>query len=98
MSVRITCVDKLSGNLQDPHEAISQYGWVNESNNNETGINSRVSMVEWVEGGGVAYVKDSLGNVAYCQVHTSVNGTKFLQTVTDGRWSDNLLSLRKCTI
>lgn len=97
MAVRITCVDKPSGNIQDPHEAISQYGWVNESNPTETGINSRVSMVAWVEGGGTAYVKDSQGNVAYCQVRTSVNGTKFLQTVTDRKWSDNLLSLQKCT-
>jgi len=97
MAVRIKCVDKPSGNIQNPHEAISQYGWINEENQ-ETGITGRISMVNWIENeGGVAYVKDTLGNVAYCQVRTSVNGTKFLQTVTDRRWSDNLLSLLRCT-
>jgi len=72
MAVRITCIDKPSGNLQDPHEAISQYGWVSEATG-ESKYSARAQMVEWIENGGQAYVKDAYGNLAYCQVRTSIN-------------------------
>ena len=96
MAVKITCVDKPSANLQDPHEAISQFGWF-DINTRQTMYSTRLQMVEFLETGGSAYVEDSQGNFAYCQVRTSIRGTKFLQTVTDNRWSDNLLSLPRCT-
>lgn len=88
-------MNKPSGNIQNPHEAISDYGWLNEVSG-DTGVSTRPVMVQWVEKGGEAFVKDNSGNKARCQVRTSVNGTKFLQTVSDGRWTDNLLSLPKC--
>lgn len=96
MAVRITCVDKPSGNLQDPHEAISQYGWTDETTT-ESKTSTRAQMVEFLRNGGSAYVKDTYGNQAFCNVRVNLNGTEFLQTVTDGKWSDNLLSLPKCT-
>lgn len=96
MAVRITCVDKPSGNIQNPHEAISIYGWTNESTG-ESNRADRLSMVDWIKKGGVAYVKDYLGNMPVCQVRKSINGTEFLQTVTDDKWTDNLLSLPRCS-
>jgi hypothetical protein len=96
MAVRITCVDKPSGNLQDPHEAISQYGWLDEATG-ETKYSTRAQMVEWMKTGGQAYVRDSYGNQVFCNVRQNTHGTEFLQTVTDNRWTDNLLSLPKCT-
>ena len=96
MSVKITCIDKPSGNLQDPHEAISRYGWVDESTRN-SGTSTRDQMVKFIKGNGKAYVKDQRGNLVYCQLRKNSRGTEFLQTVTDGKWSDNLLSLPKCT-
>jgi hypothetical protein len=95
MAVRITCIDKPSGNLQDPHEAISRYGWTDESTG-ESKVSTRVQMVDWVKNGGQAYVRDVYGNQVFCNWRKSLNGTEFLQTVTDGKWSDNLLSLPKC--
>lgn len=95
MAVRITCVDKPSGDLQNPHEAISEYGWLNESTG-ETDVASREKMVDWVKSGGEAYVKDVWGNIIECRLRVSVNGTEFLQTVTDNKWTNNLLSLPRC--
>jgi hypothetical protein len=95
MSLRITCINKDSGNHDNPHEAISRYGWLNEISM-ESGKSTRQEMVEWVEKGNTAYVKDANGNTAKCGVRTSKKGTKFLQTYSDGFYSDNLLSLSEC--
>lgn len=97
MAVRITCVDKPGGNIQNPHEAISNYGWKNEETG-KTGIATREEMVEWIKNqNGRSYVKDLYGNLVYCYVRKSVNGTEFLQTYTDGKYTDNLLSLASCS-
>ena len=95
MAVRITCVDKPSGNLQDPHEAISQYGWLDESTG-EIKYSTRAQMIEYLNNGGQAYVKDGYGNQVFCMLRKNIYGTVFLQTVTDGKWTDNLLSLPRC--
>ena len=95
MSLRITCINKDNGNHENPHEAISYYGWINESTD-KTGKNDRPSMVEWVEKGNKAYVKDSNNNKAYCYVRKSSKGTKFLQTYADSKFTNNLLSLPEC--
>jgi len=55
----------------------------------------RQTMVNWMKKGGQSYVKDQNG-VAWCQVRTSSAGTEFLQTVADGRPTDNLLNLLEC--
>ena len=95
MAVRITCVDKPSGNIHNPHEAISNYGWVEDGTGLQD-VSTRQNMVDWVKQGGKAYVLDQFGNKAQCYPRTSVNGAEFLQTVTDGKYTDNLLSLPKC--
>ena len=92
--VRITCINKDNGNHDNPHEAISHYGWKNESSN-ETGKSNRQTMVDWVKEGNKAYVRSG-ENTAYCGVRKSSTGTEFLQTHSDGYYNDNLLSLIEC--
>ena len=92
--VRITCINKDNGNHFNPHEAISSYGWINPVGKKD--ISSRAIMVKWIEDGNGAYVEDKSGNRAYCYVRKSVNGNKFLQTVSDGEFTNNLLGLTEC--
>lgn len=96
MAVQIICINKDGGDHHDPHEAVSHYGWINEQNG-KRGKNDRRSMVAWVKEGNQAYVKDGYGNTAYCEVRQSAHGTEFLQTVSDGRFTNNLLELPECT-
>jgi hypothetical protein len=93
MSCRITGIRK-SGGADNPHEAISHYRWVDEQTN-QTGITTRTEMVAYIDRGGTAYVRDNLGTVN-CYVNTSRAGTRFLQTYSDNRWTDNLLDLPEC--
>ena len=96
MAVRITCINKPSGDNDNPHEAISHYGWLNEENN-QKGKSTRPEMVDWIENkGGQAYVTDRNGNKVFCEVRQSIRGTKFLQTIADGRYTNNLLELPEC--
>lgn len=95
MSVRIRCINKSGGFHENPHEAIEKYGWVNESTQ-ENGIENRQDMVNWVKKNNQAYVKDSFGNKVFCEVRKSRNGIEFLQTVADGRETNNLLQLPEC--
>ncbi|MDB5161460.1 MAG: hypothetical protein JWO96_840 [Candidatus Saccharibacteria bacterium] len=95
MAVRIICINKDYGNHYNPHEAISYYGWRNEQTG-ENGRASRAVMVDFLQNKrGVAYVGDG-SQKAYCYVLVSPAGTKYLQTQTDGRWSNNLLNLPEC--
>ncbi len=97
MAVRVTCINKDGGNHQNPHEGITDFGWVNEQTR-ATGRSTRAQMVEFLEKqNGKAYVKDRLGNVAYIGVVITSWGTKYLRTYADGKWSDNLLSLPECS-
>jgi hypothetical protein len=93
MSVRITCINKSGGHHENPHEAISHYGWIENGQSKKT---DRQTMVNWVKQGNTAYVQDSYGNQANCQVRTSSHGTEFLQTYADNKPTDNLLSLPEC--
>lgn len=94
MAVRITGIRKNNGDLDNPHEAVTNYRWLNEQNN-DTNIATRLDMVAWMDGGGRAYVRDTQGTVN-CYVNVSRAGTRFLQTYSDNRWTDNLLSLPEC--
>lgn len=95
MSVRIKCINKDNGDHYDAHEGITHLGWVNESDN-KSGKSTRAEMVKFVEGGGKAYTKDSLGNVAYLVVRISRSGNKYVKTVADDKETDNLLYLMEC--
>lgn len=97
MAVRIVCANKPSGNLHDPHEAIADYGWI-EDGTNVRKISQRQDMVNWVKNGGIAYVQDSYGRRADCSVRTSARGTEFLQTYRDKVWTNDLVNLPSCLI
>lgn len=95
MAVRIVCINKDNGDHYDPHEAITHYGWLNE-NTEKQGKSTRKEMVEFIEDGGQAYVVDRARNKVYCYVRESSKGTKFLQTHSDNRYTNNLLELLEC--
>src|SRR5438105_1546136 len=96
MAVKITCIRKAGGDHYDPHTAISDFGWVNEENN-ETGVSNRAQMYDWLKNKkGVAYVVDSRGNKAYAYPRENAHGTQFVQTYADKVWTDNLLALPEC--
>lgn len=95
MSVKITCINKDNGDHFAPHEAITHLGWLNESTN-ESGKCTRKQMVDFIEKGNKAYVKDVWGNIAYLVVRISRFGNKFVKTVADGKETNNLLQLIEC--
>ena len=95
MSIRITCINKASGNHENPHVAISHLGWT-EDGTGKSGKMTREAMYDWIKGGGTAYVKDWRGDVAYLITEISARGTKFVKTKPDGTKADNLLSLIEC--
>jgi len=97
MSIRITCINKAGGWHDDPHCAISNLGWVNESNGN-TGKSTRLEIYDWLKGDKArkAYVKDAFGNMAYIYPRENSNGTKFVQTYADKTWTNNPFSLNEC--
>ncbi len=96
MSIRITCINKSNGYHQDPHHAIQSLGWKNDSTG-EDGKSSRLEIYDWLKNkNGSAYVLDQLGNRAAVHPRENSAGTKYVQTVADGKWTDNLLSLPEC--
>jgi|SRR5215208_8105071 len=97
MSIKITCINKQQGYHEDPHHAISQLGWL-EDGTGKSGKSSRLEIYDWIKDqNGVAYVTDGYGNKAYLITKVSRSGTKFVQTVADGRETNNLLNLPECT-
>jgi uncharacterized protein DUF3892 len=96
MAIRITCINKSGGYHSDPHHAISDLGWVNDSTG-EQGKSTRQQVYDWLKNqSGQAYVLDKLGNKAYVFPRENENGTKYVQTVADRVWTDNLLALPEC--
>jgi hypothetical protein len=96
MAVRINCINKDNGNHYDPHEAITDLGWIDESSG-ERGKTSRLTMVKFIEiDRGQAYVTDAYGNKAYLVVRESPWGNKYVKTIADGRETNNLLALSEC--
>ena len=97
MAVRITCIKKSGGYHENPHEAIETLGWINEATD-QTGRSTRLEIYDFVVNKkGQAYVKDNHGNTAYLLGATSAKGNKYVRTVSNGKWTDNLLSLPECS-
>ena len=81
------------GGADNPHEAISDYRLL-EDGKTVPFLFNRGSISTWTPNSRTdIYVKDSAGNTAFCYVNVNRFGTKFLQTYSDNKWSDNLLSL-----
>lgn len=97
MAIQITCIKKSGGYHQDPHHAIEDLGWRDDSTGEEK-ISTRLQVYDWLKQNtdNKAYVRDNAGNTAYLYPRENVNGTKFVQTYADNKWTDNLLSLPEC--
>ncbi len=96
MSIRITCIRKDSGNHENPHTAISELGWKNESTG-ATGRKTRIEMYDWISvSGNRAYVTDGKGNTADLIPAETAKGTKYVKTKPDATPDDNLLKLEEC--
>jgi hypothetical protein len=95
MSIRITCINKAGGQHENPHVAIPKLGWT-EDGTGKSGIWTREQMYDWLKDGGMAYVKDARGDVAWLITEISSRGTKFVRTQPDWTKADNLLSLGEC--
>ena len=75
------------------HEHISLLWW--EGNGN-SGVSTRDEMVAFVDinGNNSVWCPDRDPSKQGAWVHTNSNGrTRYVQTVADGRWTDNLLAL-----
>lgn len=94
--VQITCINKDGGDHYDRHEGITNFGWVNPDTS-VRGNSNRSEMVAWLENGGYAFTKDIFGNMAKLVVRSN-QGRKYVQTLADGRWTDNLLALNECRV
>lgn len=96
MAVRITCISKDGGNHENPHAAISNLGWIEDSTGN-SGNSTRLQMYEWIKNqNGHAYVRDHSGNTVRVGTAESSRGTKYIRTYRDKVWTDNLLALPEC--
>lgn len=98
MAIKIVCINKAHGNHENPHVAISNLGWV-EDGTSKSGKMTRIEMYNWIKvSSGVAYVADRFGNRAQVQTAVSALGNPYVRTVSDGKWSDNLLTLGECSV
>jgi hypothetical protein len=98
MTTTIKCVAKrMSG--EQGHEHIAILWWVkfiDGKETNENGNSTREQMVEYIEknGNNIVWCPDKNPNLTGAWVHVHNNGRiKYVQTVADGRKTDNLLSL-----
>lgn len=91
VSLQITGIRK-PGGAQNPHEAISHYGWRKDSNG-ETGISERLEVINYLEANRESAYVSVGGNMVWCDIRVNEHGTKFLQTYADNKYNDNLLSL-----
>ncbi len=86
--VRITCIRKPQP--QSPHEHITHVG----SNGQ---VWSREQVILWIDGNQhTFYTLDSAGRRADVRVRREVGKLPYIQTVADGYWSNNLLTLPQC--
>ncbi|KFF10206.1 DUF3892 domain-containing protein [Chryseobacterium soli] len=94
MAITITCINKDSGNHENPNLAITHLGWI--STEGKLVKNTRLEIYNWIKDeNGIAYVTDSNNKVKVITAETS-NGTKYLKTEADSSTKNNLLSLPEC--
>ena len=88
MSVRFTARHMEGGS---EHKHIAELKWV-EDGAQKTGVSARAVLVEWIrDKQGSGYVLDSKGNKAVVKVRDAK--PPYVQTIADGKWTDNLLAL-----
>lgn len=91
MSIRITHIHLESG-IRD-HEHISEVKWVSRESG-DTNISTRRAVVDWIDGGGKAYVGTGALEVPVAAVHPAT-GPAYLRSHADGVWTNNLLALEE---
>jgi hypothetical protein len=94
MSIRIHCINKASGDHENPYVAISQLGWTNPASG-ERGKSTRIEMYDFVRKGGDAFV-ESAGSKAQLIAAETSRGTKYVKTAANSTQADNLLKLLEC--
>lgn len=87
MTIRFTTRHMSGGTA---HQHIASLRWI-EDGASDTKESTRGVLVDWVKEGGQGYVKDSSGNKAW--VHVVEANSPYIQTHSDGIWTDNLLAL-----
>lgn len=90
MSVVITGV-RIPG-FARTHDAITHFRWVDPVNG-QTAIYDKAQMVAWLERGQQAYVNSPFGRV---RVYVVDANPKYLRTIADNQWSNNLVHLPNC--
>jgi hypothetical protein len=86
--VYITHIRLSSGGTR--HEHISNVKWRNP-NTGETGQSTREAMVDWINRGGDARVRDAAGHDV--RVGVVKANSPYIRTYADNVWTDNLLAL-----
>ncbi|MCC7357580.1 DUF3892 domain-containing protein [Candidatus Uhrbacteria bacterium] len=94
--IQVTCVNKDGGNHFNRHEGITNFGWTDTANG-QRGNSGRDQMIAFLEKGGQAFTRDVYNNVAWLVVRMG-QARKYVQTVADNKFTDNLLSLNECRI
>lgn len=85
--IQITAVHMVGG---EKHDHIGSVKW-RDVNTGQSDQSTRAQMVEWIEGGGKAFVTDGVHRV---NVGVIKNATpKYIRTYADNVWTDNLLAL-----
>ena len=95
MSVKITCIKKDNGFHANPHIAISELGWINETTG-KSGLSTRIQIYEFIKSGGESYVIGPNGTRVSLITDENEKGTKFVKTIVDNTTSDNLSALSEC--
>lgn len=93
MAVRITCINKDSGNHENPYVAIRTLGWIDEYG--KTDKSTREQMYDFVQKRGHAYVEAG-GSRAQLITAISPRGTRYVKTTANSVEYDNLLKLPEC--
>jgi len=91
------CINKPEHWMRMKRYKLWLYRW-DKKTNDPVHVVSRQVMVDWAKKlGNRAYVRDedNPSIVAFCYVNHR-GSTEFLQTYSDGRWTDNLLDLNEC--
>lgn len=94
MSVRISCINK--DNRNSPYEAITHIGGVNPS-----GTRWRMTQKEAIrdiENGTYDFYVNVNNDPVKVIVAESARGNKYIKTVADGDYPNNLLALGECPI
>jgi hypothetical protein len=93
LSLRIFCISKTD--RMNPHERIKGIGGFN-SNNTRWWLTVDAAIAGISEGKWTFYVENPPGHRVEVVIATTLNGEKYLKTVSDGEHPNNLLYLPEC--